>query len=83
MVSIEQTHKHSKHHLFQEVINENNISVCLNCEHKMECCPSANTGRTINLSFDCLPHIDTDDPPGSSDHDPSTACGTYDKTFEV
>jgi hypothetical protein len=49
--------------IYQAPVNGNNISVCLNCEHKMECCPHADIGRTINLSFDCLPHIDTDDPP--------------------
>jgi len=39
------------------------LPLCLTCEHNMDCCPKANTGRTINISFDLLPHIDTDDPP--------------------
>lgn len=37
--------------------------LCLTCEHKVDCCPKANGGRIINISFDLLPHIDTDDPP--------------------
>ena len=36
---------------------------CLKCEHKVDCCPKANGGRIINISFDLLSHIDTDDPP--------------------
>ena len=37
--------------------------LCLTCKHKVDCCPKANGGRIINISFDLLPHIDTDDPP--------------------
>ncbi len=30
---------------------------------KSECYPRASTGRTITISFDLLPHIDSTDPP--------------------
>jgi hypothetical protein len=39
------------------------ISLCLECERKMDCCPRADTGRTITLAFSLLPHIDPNDPP--------------------
>ncbi len=43
--------------------DENGIAVCKNCEHKLQCCPDAEKGRIINLSFSQLPHIDKNDPP--------------------
>ncbi len=37
--------------------------MCSTCEHKINCCPNSRAGRTINISFDILPHINSDDPP--------------------
>jgi hypothetical protein len=53
----------SEKFIYQAPTGEDNIPVCLNCEHKMECCPHSNIGRIANVSFDLLPHIDSDDPP--------------------
>ena len=39
------------------------VPVCRSCDCKSECCPRASTGRTITISFDLLPHIDSTDPP--------------------
>ncbi len=49
--------------IYQSPIDENKSSVCWNCEHKTDCCPNSIAGRTINISFDLLPHINPDDPP--------------------
>ncbi len=49
--------------IYQAPTDDNNITVCLPCEHKINCCPNSNTGRTINISFDVLPQINPDDPP--------------------
>ena len=42
-----------------------NVPVCCACHHREICCPNATTGRTINISFDLLPHIDPQDHPMS------------------
>lgn len=39
------------------------ISACLSCEHKSVCCPNAEKGRTVQVPFDTLPHINPADPP--------------------
>jgi hypothetical protein len=40
--------------------------MCNSCEHQEECCPHANScGRTVNISYYLLPHIDETDPPMS------------------
>jgi hypothetical protein len=49
--------------IYQAPVDENNVSVCIGCMYKMACCPHANIGRTVNISFDVLPHIDKQDPP--------------------
>ncbi|MCP5004217.1 MAG: hypothetical protein GY941_09795 [Planctomycetes bacterium] len=49
--------------IYQSPVSDDNTSVCLSCEHKIDCCPNSITGRTITISFDLLPHIDPDDPP--------------------
>lgn len=49
--------------IYQTPVNEDEVPVCLSCEHKIDCCPNSNTGRTINISFDVLPHINPEDPP--------------------
>lgn len=43
--------------------DENGKPLCSNCEHKAVCCPIANEGRVVTISFDMLAHIDPDDPP--------------------
>ncbi|MBA7571821.1 hypothetical protein ES708_13590 [subsurface metagenome] len=49
--------------IYQAPKDSDNYPVCLTCQHKENCCPdSFITGRVINISFDLLPHIDTDDP---------------------
>ncbi len=53
----------SEKFIYQTPLNEKDIPVCLTCEHKQECCPCSSTGRTINVSFDLLSHIDRNDPP--------------------
>ncbi|MBF0343844.1 MAG: hypothetical protein HQL06_06395 [Nitrospirae bacterium] len=49
--------------IYQAPTDGNNIAVCLPCEYKINCCPNTNTGRIINISFDVLPQINSDDPP--------------------
>lgn len=39
------------------------VNACLACEHKPICCPNAKTGRTVQIPFDTLPHINPADPP--------------------
>ncbi len=43
--------------------DEYQISVCLNCPNKVTCCPNADKGRTVEISYEILPHIDPQDPP--------------------
>lgn len=45
--------------------NEEGIIACNTCEHKAFCCPNADKGRIVQISFDTLPHIDPKDPPMS------------------
>jgi len=49
--------------IYQAPTNESNDPVCLNCVYKEECCPNSITGRMVNVSFDVLPHINSEDPP--------------------
>lgn len=49
--------------IYQSPLTSDGTSVCLNCINIMDCCPNSLTGRTINVSFDALPHIDSNDPP--------------------
>jgi len=42
---------------------ESGIVVCLSCPYREQCCCNALNGRIINISFDLLPHINTEDPP--------------------
>ncbi len=49
--------------IYQAPVGDDGTSVCVSCERKSECCPNAQTGRTITVSFDVLPHIDAHDPP--------------------
>ncbi len=50
-------------YIYQWPTDKNGNSVCLTCEHKSTCCPYAKNGRTIQVSFDVLSHINPDDPP--------------------
>lgn len=49
--------------IYQAPVDDKGVFVCAICEKKNECCPNALTGRTITVSFDVLPHIDSNDPP--------------------
>lgn len=49
--------------IYQAPQTNDGTSVCLSCKHRMNCCPNSVTTRTINISFDLLPHIDSNDPP--------------------
>jgi hypothetical protein len=50
-------------YIYQWPVDKDGNSVCLACEHKPICCPTAEYGRTIQVSFDVLSHINPDDPP--------------------
>lgn len=50
--------------IYQIPQTSDGTSVCLSCGDRIDCCPnSITTGRTINVSFETLPHIDSNDPP--------------------
>ena len=49
--------------IYQAPKGEDKKPVCVSCSYQAGCCPNAVTGRTITVSFDCLPHIDPNDPP--------------------
>jgi len=51
--------------IYRAPVDENDISVCTTCEYKTTCCPTATEGRVVEISFDILPHIDTQEPPMS------------------
>lgn len=41
------------------------VNACLSCKHKPTCCPNAKSGRTVQIPFDTLPHINPSEPPMS------------------
>ena len=49
--------------IYQAPLNENKVSVCSGCLHKLTCSPQSTKGRAVTLSFDMLPSIAPDDPP--------------------
>jgi hypothetical protein len=49
--------------VYQAPLDANEISVCNSCEQKPICCPTAEKGRSVQVSFDMLSHIDPQDPP--------------------
>jgi len=49
--------------IYQAPLDANEISVCDSCEQKPACCPTAEKGRIVQVSFDMLSHIDSQDPP--------------------
>jgi hypothetical protein len=55
----------SEQFVYKAPSDDNQKPVCNTCSHKKECSPNSTTGRTIQVSFDTLPYIDTKDPPMS------------------
>ncbi len=49
--------------IYKAPVNEDQVSVCKDCELKEQCCPNATNGRIVNVPFNLLPHIDKKDPP--------------------
>ncbi len=49
--------------IYQAPLDENKVSVCSGCLHKLTCSPQSTNGRAVTLSFDMLPSIEPDDPP--------------------
>ena len=49
--------------IYKAPVNENNVSICDQCNLKDQCCPNAANGRIVNIPFSMLPHIDQNDPP--------------------
>jgi len=49
--------------IYQAPLDENKVSVCSECLHKLTCSPQSTKGRAVTLSFDMLPSIEPDDPP--------------------
>lgn len=55
--------KEHEKYIYKSPLDDDGIPVCLNCKNKNVCCPNSKTGRTINISFELLPHINSEDPP--------------------
>ena len=54
----------SEKFIYQGPKNSDGSSVCFTCPCKVDCCPhSVATGRSINIPFETLSHIDPNDPP--------------------
>ncbi len=54
----------SEKFIYEAPHQDDGTSVCISCSVRADCCNSANqSGRTITVSFDTLPHIDSNDPP--------------------
>ena len=50
--------------IYEAPVDEQGKSVCVGCVQRRNCCNCATTGsRTVTVSFDMLPHIDSNDPP--------------------
>jgi len=49
--------------IYQAPFDENKVSICSGCLHKLSCSPQSAKGRVVTISFDMLPSIDPDDPP--------------------
>ena len=54
--------KETEKFIYQAPLDANEASVCDSCRQKPDCCPTE-TGRTVQVSFDILAHIDSQDPP--------------------
>jgi len=49
--------------IYQAPVLKDGVTPCPTCSLKPVCCPNANNGRTLTVSFETLPHIDPTDPP--------------------
>ena len=49
--------------IYQAPLGANGTCVCDSCEQNQSCCPHAQNGRRVELAFNMLPHIDSQDPP--------------------
>lgn len=49
--------------IYQAPFDENKVSICSGCLHKLSCSPQSTKGRVVTISFDMLPSIDANDPP--------------------
>jgi len=50
--------------IYEAPTQNDGTSVCVGCPERTECCNSSTqTGRTLTVSFDTLPQIDSNDPP--------------------
>ncbi len=57
--------KSTKKFIYHAPVDENDTSVCLDCVNKSQCCSTSDKGRTIEVPFNVLSHIDPQDPPMS------------------
>ncbi|MCP4607565.1 MAG: hypothetical protein GY845_02460 [Planctomycetes bacterium] len=53
----------SEKYIYQAPMDENGVSVCVECSYKSTCCPKSKGSRMVTIGFDMLPHIDSCDPP--------------------
>ena len=49
--------------IYQAPLDANGTCVCDSCGQKQQCSPNASNGRVAEVSFNMLPHIDSQDPP--------------------
>lgn len=49
--------------IYRAPVLKDDKTACTWCSNKAACCPNANQGRMLTVSFDTLPHIDHADPP--------------------
>ncbi len=57
--------RNSDKYIYKSPVDDKNVSVCCTCKNKPLCCPNAQNGRIACISFNMLPHIDSNDPPMS------------------
>ena len=54
----------SEKFIYEAPQQDHGPSVCVGCPKRAECCNrTTQSGRTITISFDTLPHINSNDPP--------------------
>jgi len=54
----------SEKFIYEAPQNDDATFVCVGCKKRVDCCnATTQSGRTITVSFDLLPHIDPNDPP--------------------
>ena len=49
--------------IYRAPLDADGTCVCDSCGQKQKCCPNASNGRLAEVSFNMLPHIDSQDPP--------------------